>query len=80
MSNRFSDCTVVVAVVVAVVWLMSPPAAGQAPPAPAAGCPGAVRAVSSMRVSKGEDVSSATYSRRQAGHARVLAWSRAQRD
>ena len=40
MSNRFSDCTVVVAVVVAVVWLTSPPAAGQAPPAPAAGCPG----------------------------------------
>lgn len=36
MTIRFSDCAIVA---VAVVWLTSPHAAGQAPPAPAAGCP-----------------------------------------
>ena len=40
MSNRFSDWAIVVAAAVAVVGLTSPRAAGQAPPAPAAGCPG----------------------------------------
>ena len=36
MTIRFSDCAIVV---VAVVWLTSPRAAGQTPLAPAAGCP-----------------------------------------
>jgi hypothetical protein len=36
MTIRFSDCALVM---VALVWLMSPRAAGQAPPAPAADCP-----------------------------------------
>ena len=40
MSNRFSDCAIVVPTVVAVIWLTSSLAAGQVQPEPAAGCPG----------------------------------------
>ena len=79
MSNRFSDCTVVVAAVVAVAWLTSPPAAGQAPPGPAGGCPGESAQFHPCALAKAKRFSRHVL-RRQAGHARVLAWSRAQRD